>query len=81
MSAIEVANVVLERLDSDKYDVMVVNFANPDMVGHTGDLSAAMRAAEVVDECVGKVLDKVKAMGGAAIVTAAHPTVRIRPTR
>jgi 2,3-bisphosphoglycerate-independent phosphoglycerate mutase len=72
MSAIEVANVVLERLDSDKYDAMVVNFANPDMVGHTGDLSAAMRAAEVVDECVGKILDKVKAMGGAAIVTADH---------
>jgi 2,3-bisphosphoglycerate-independent phosphoglycerate mutase len=72
MSAYEVASVVLERLDSDKYDVMVVNFANPDMVGHTGDLNAAIKAAEVVDECVGKILDKVKAMGGAAIVTADH---------
>jgi 2,3-bisphosphoglycerate-independent phosphoglycerate mutase len=72
MSAPEVANVVVERLDSDKYDVMVVNFANPDMVGHTGDLQAAIRAAETVDACVGKVLDKVKSMGGVAIVTADH---------
>jgi 2,3-bisphosphoglycerate-independent phosphoglycerate mutase len=72
MSAIEVANVVLARLDSNKYDAMVINFANPDMVGHTGDLSAAVRAAEVVDQCVGKILDKIKAMGGAAIITADH---------
>ena len=72
MSAYEVANVVLERLDSDKYDVMVVNFANRDMVGHTGDLNAAIKAAETVDECVGKILDKVKSMGGAAIITADH---------
>jgi len=72
MSAYEVADVVLERLGSDKYDVVVVNFANPDMVGHTGILSAAIRAAEAVDECVGKILDKVKSMGGAAIITADH---------
>jgi 2,3-bisphosphoglycerate-independent phosphoglycerate mutase len=72
MSAFEVAKVVLERLSSDKYDAIVVNFANPDMVGHTGDLSAAIHAAEVVDECVGKILEKVKSMGGAAIVTADH---------
>ncbi len=72
MSAYEVAKVALERLDSDKYDVVVVNFANPDMVGHTGILSAAVKAAEVVDECVGKILDKVKTLGGAAIITADH---------
>ncbi len=72
MSAREVAGVVLERLDSDKYDVMVINFANPDMVGHTGDLAAAIQAAETVDECVGRILDKVKSMGGAVIVTADH---------
>ena len=72
MSAYEVTNVVLQRLDSNKYDVMVVNFANPDMVGHTGVLSAAIKAAEAVDECVGKILDKVKSMGGAAIITADH---------
>jgi len=72
MSAYEVADVVLERLDSDKYDVVVVNFANPDMVGHTGLLSAAVKAAEAVDECVGRILDKVKSLGGSAIVTADH---------
>jgi 2,3-bisphosphoglycerate-independent phosphoglycerate mutase len=72
MSAYEVAEVVLERLGSDKYDVIVMNFANPDMVGHTGVLSAAIKAAEVVDECVGKILDKVKELGGCAIITADH---------
>ena len=72
MSAHEVANVVTERLDSGNYDVLVVNFANPDIVGHTGILSAAVRAAETVDECVGKILEKVKNMGGAAIITADH---------
>ncbi|MBL7152980.1 MAG: 2,3-bisphosphoglycerate-independent phosphoglycerate mutase [Phycisphaerae bacterium] len=72
MSACEVADIVLERLDSDKYDVIVVNFANPDMVGHTGVLEAAIQAAETVDECVGKILDKVKRIGGAAIITADH---------
>jgi 2,3-bisphosphoglycerate-independent phosphoglycerate mutase len=72
MSAYEVANTVIERLATDKYDVIVINFANPDMVGHTGILDAAVKAAEVVDECVGKVLGQVKKMGGAAIVTADH---------
>jgi len=72
MSAYEVTAVVLERLESDKYDAMVINFANPDMVGHTGDLNAAIKAAETVDECVGRLLDKIKSLGGAAIVTADH---------
>ncbi len=72
MSAFEVADVVLERLDSDKYDVVIVNFANPDMVGHTGLLDAAIKAAETVDQCVGKVLDKLRSMGGVAIITADH---------
>ncbi|MHC4543724.1 MAG: 2,3-bisphosphoglycerate-independent phosphoglycerate mutase [Planctomycetota bacterium] len=72
MSAYEVTDVVLQRLDSNKYDVVVVNFANPDMVGHTGILEAAIKAAETVDECVGRVLDKVKSLGGVAIITADH---------
>ncbi|MHC4616956.1 MAG: 2,3-bisphosphoglycerate-independent phosphoglycerate mutase [Planctomycetota bacterium] len=72
MSAYEVTDVVLQRLDADKYDMVVVNFANPDMVGHTGLLSAAVKAAEAVDECVGRVLDKVKALGGRALITADH---------
>ncbi len=72
MSAYEVCEVVLDRLNSKKYDVTVINFANPDMVGHTGVLDAAIKAAEAVDECVGKILDKVKDLGGAAIITADH---------
>jgi 2,3-bisphosphoglycerate-independent phosphoglycerate mutase len=72
MSAYEVTDVVLNRLDSKKYDVVVVNFANPDMVGHTGVLSAAIKAGEAVDACVGKVLNKVKSLGGVALITADH---------
>ena len=72
MSAYEVCDVVLQRLDSDKYDVIVVNFANPDMVGHTGILAASIKAGEAVDECVGRILDKVKSLGGSAIITADH---------
>jgi 2,3-bisphosphoglycerate-independent phosphoglycerate mutase len=72
MSAYEVADVALQRLDSNKYDIVVVNFANPDMVGHTGILEAAIKAAETVDECVGRILDKVKSLGGVALITADH---------
>jgi 2,3-bisphosphoglycerate-independent phosphoglycerate mutase len=72
MSAYEVCQIVLQRLDSNKYDVMVINFANPDMVGHTGILSAAVKAAQAVDECVGRVLDKVTSLGGRALITADH---------
>lgn len=72
MSAYGVTDVVLERLESEKYDAMVINYANPDMVGHTGVMEAAVKACTVVDECVGKVLDKVKQLGGAAIVLADH---------
>jgi 2,3-bisphosphoglycerate-independent phosphoglycerate mutase len=72
MSAHEVTDVVLGQLETNAYDVMVINYANPDMVGHTGDLGAAVKAAEAVDECLAKVLDKIKALGGAAIITADH---------
>ncbi|MBN1787910.1 MAG: 2,3-bisphosphoglycerate-independent phosphoglycerate mutase [Sedimentisphaerales bacterium] len=72
MSAYEVCDVVMERLETNKYDVIVINFANPDMVGHTGILAAAVKAAETVDTCVGRILDKVKQLGGAAIITADH---------
>ena len=72
MSACEITDVVLQRLDSNNYDVMVVNFANPDMVGHTGLLSAAITAAEVVDQCIGRILKKIESLGGAAIITADH---------
>lgn len=72
MSAYEVTDKVIEELGTGKYDVMVLNFANCDMVGHTGVFDAAVKAVKTVEECVGKVLDKIKELGGAAIVTADH---------
>ncbi len=72
MSAHEVTDEMLRRIASDKYDLFVLNYANGDMVGHTGVLPAAIRAVEVVDECVGKVVNAVLAKGGTAIVTADH---------
>src|SRR5690348_2182829 len=72
MSAAGVRDEVLNRVNSGKYELIVVNFANCDMVGHTGVLAAAVKAVEVVDECVGKILDAVQRQGGLAIVTADH---------
>lgn len=72
MSAVEVCNVILEKLDLKQFDVVICNFANPDMVGHTGVLPAAVVAAETVDACVGRILDKVKQLGGSAIILADH---------
>ncbi len=73
MSAAGVRDAVLARLDAkDGEPFIVVNFANPDMVGHTGSLPAAIKAVETVDQCVGAIIDKVLAKGGCAIVTADH---------
>jgi 2,3-bisphosphoglycerate-independent phosphoglycerate mutase len=72
MSAYAVCDEVLNRINSNNYDLIVVNFANGDMVGHTGVLSAAVKAVEIVDECVGKILDATEKQGGAAIVLADH---------
>ncbi len=72
MSAYEVADECVERINSDKYDVIILNFANCDMVGHTGVFEAAVAAVEAVDACVGKVIDAVLAKGGAVLLTADH---------
>jgi 2,3-bisphosphoglycerate-independent phosphoglycerate mutase len=72
MSAHEVTEEMMRRIDSEAYDVMVLNYANGDMVGHTGSLPAAIRAVETVDACVGRVTDAVRRRGGALIVTADH---------
>lgn len=72
MSAYPVTEKVLEELDKGIYDVIILNFANCDMVGHTGVMEAAVKAVHAVDECVKKVTDKILAMGGTAIVTADH---------
>ena len=72
MSAYLVTDELMERLDSGKYDVIILNFANCDMVGHTGIIPAAVKAVETVDACVGKVADKVLSMGGTMLITADH---------
>jgi 2,3-bisphosphoglycerate-independent phosphoglycerate mutase len=72
MSAYGIADEMVKRIDSDKYDLLVVNFANGDMVGHTGKLDAAIKAVEHVDICVGRVLEATQRHGGVAIVTADH---------
>jgi len=72
MSAYEVTDEVVGRIESGKYDVFILNFANPDMVGHTGNFEAARKAIETVDICMGKVLDALLKEGGVALVTADH---------
>ena len=72
MSAFEVCDKCVERIESGAYDVIILNFANCDMVGHTGVLEAAVKAVETVDTCVGKVVDATLKMGGIAMVTADH---------
>lgn len=72
MSAYEVCDRLVEAIKSDKYDVVIINFANPDMVGHTGVLEAARKAVEAVDECVGKAVEAVKEVDGALFICADH---------
>lgn len=72
MSAYEVTDEVLKRINSRKYDAIILNYANCDMVGHTGVFECAVKAVETVDECMGKVIDAVLAQGGTVCVTADH---------
>ena len=72
MSAYEVCDKCVERIESGAYDVIILNFANCDMVGHTGVFDAAVKAVETVDECVGRVVDTTLKMGGIAMITADH---------
>ena len=72
MSAYEVTDAVVDAINSDKFDVIILNYANCDMVGHTGIMDAAVKAVEAVDECVGRMVDAILAKGGQAIITADH---------
>lgn len=72
MSAYEMTDKLLAEIDRDYYDFIVINYANPDMVGHTGIISAAIKAVEVVDTCVGKIVAKLEEKGGSFIITADH---------
>jgi 2,3-bisphosphoglycerate-independent phosphoglycerate mutase len=72
MSAQGVTDELVRRLETNQYDVVICNYANPDMVGHTGSIPAATRAVEFVDACVGRVLETLRKLGGVALVTADH---------
>ena len=72
MSAREVTEKVVEAINSDKYNAIILNYANPDMVGHTGSLPAAIKAVETIDECVGKVVEAMLAHDGTMLITADH---------
>ncbi|WP_292467986.1 2,3-bisphosphoglycerate-independent phosphoglycerate mutase [Methanolobus sp.] len=72
MSAYEVTDELVEKIRSDNYDVIILNFANMDMVGHTGIVDAAIKAIETIDECVGKIVEAIIEKRGAAIITADH---------
>ena len=72
MSAVEVTDKVVEAIQSDKYDCIILNYANPDMVGHTGNLEAAIKAIETIDECVARVVAAIEEKNGMIIMTADH---------
>lgn len=72
MSAYEVTDRLLQEIEDDAFDAIILNFANPDMVGHSGMLEPTIRAIEVVDECLGRIVDALHAKGGAAVITADH---------
>ncbi len=72
MSACEVTAALLQELEHNKFDVVILNFANPDMVGHTGVMAAAVQAMETVDACVGRIVERILSMGGCACITADH---------
>ncbi len=75
MSAYELTDAVIQRIREQKYDVIILNFANPDMVGHTGVFEAAVKAVEAVDECAGKIIDEILKHNGSVILTADHGNV------
>ena len=72
MSAYEVTQKVVEAINKDKYDCIILNYANPDMVGHTGNLEATIKAIEAIDECVGKVVETILKKEGTILITADH---------
>ena len=72
MSAYEVTQKVVEAINKDKYDCIILNYANADMVGHTGNLEAAIKAIEAIDECVGKVVEAILKKEGTILITADH---------
>lgn len=72
MSARELTKQLIEKIESQQYDLIICNFANPDMVGHTGNFSATVQAIETIDECLAKIIPALQSVGGEAIITADH---------
>jgi 2,3-bisphosphoglycerate-independent phosphoglycerate mutase len=72
MSAYEITEILLTHLETSPADTIILNFANGDMVGHTGDFNATVKAVETVDTCLGTILEKIKSLGGVALITADH---------
>ena len=72
MSAVEVTDRLVDAIGSGRYDAIVCNYANADMVGHTGNFEAAKRAIETLDACIGRVVDAARAQGGEVVITADH---------
>jgi len=72
MSAYELTDELLKELDKQEHEAIILNFANPDMVGHSGMLEPTIKAIEAVDECLGKIVDKIHSLGGHVIITADH---------
>ena len=72
MSAFQVKDTVIEGIRSGKYDLIVVNFANCDMVGHTGNIPAAIKAVETVDQCLGEIIAELEKVSGKALIIADH---------
>jgi 2,3-bisphosphoglycerate-independent phosphoglycerate mutase len=77
MSAFEVTDKLVEAIRQGRFDVVVVNYANTDMVGHTGDLAAAVKAVETVDACLGRLAEAVTREGGSLLITADHGNVEM----
>ena len=77
MSAFEVRDRLVDAIKSGKFDLIVVNFANPDMVGHTGVMEAAIKAVEVIDECIGDLTKTIEEAGGAMVITADHGNIEV----
>ena len=77
MAAYEVTSKLVEQIKSNKYDLIVANYANPDMVGHTGNFDAAVKAVEVIDECIGDLIKVIVETNGVMIITADHGNVEM----
>ena len=72
MNAPKLTDALIEAVQSNKYDTIICNYANPDMVGHTGNYEATVEAIECLDECLGKVIESIIAAGGEVLITADH---------